>query len=105
MSMQMHQQDHQALPSGALLPDDRRKLDEAYKETNLDLFVRPCNFHVFHLLVYAVYILMDPVINEIIKYMLTLFPVQHTNALDRAVVKNQLAETPSTGRSNRLGAV
>jgi hypothetical protein len=53
MSMQMHQQDHQALPSGAVLPDDRPKLDEAYKETNLKLFVRPCNLHVFHLLVYA----------------------------------------------------
>jgi hypothetical protein len=36
--------------------------------------------------------------------LLTLFPVKHTNALDRAVVRNQLAETSSTGRSNRLGA-
>jgi hypothetical protein len=35
--------------------------------------------------------------------LLTLFPVKHTNALDRAVVRNQLAQTPSTGRSNRLG--
>jgi hypothetical protein len=35
---------------------------------------------------------------------LTLFSVEHTNALDRAVVGNQLAELPSTGRSNRLGA-
>jgi hypothetical protein len=35
--------------------------------------------------------------------MLTLFPVEHTSALDRAVVRNQLADTPSTGRSNRLG--
>jgi hypothetical protein len=34
---------------------------------------------------------------------LTLFPVEHTSALDRAVVGNQLAETPSTSRSNRLG--
>jgi hypothetical protein len=34
---------------------------------------------------------------------LTLFPVKHTNALDRTVVRNQLAETPSMGRSNRLG--
>jgi hypothetical protein len=34
---------------------------------------------------------------------LTLFPVEHTSPLDRAVVGNQLAETPSTGRSNRLG--
>jgi hypothetical protein len=31
------------------------------------------------------------------------FLVEHTNALDRAVIRNQLAETPSTGRSNRLG--
>jgi hypothetical protein len=35
---------------------------------------------------------------------LTLFPVEHTSALDRAVVRNQLTETLSTGRSNRLGA-
>jgi hypothetical protein len=34
--------------------------------------------------------------------MLTLFSVEHTNALDRAVVENPLAELPSTGRSNRL---
>jgi hypothetical protein len=34
---------------------------------------------------------------------LTLFSVEHTNALDRAVVGNPLAEPPSTGRSNRLG--
>jgi hypothetical protein len=32
-----------------------------------------------------------------------LFPVEDTSALDRAVVGNPLAETPSTGRSNRLG--
>jgi hypothetical protein len=38
------------------------------------------------------------------KSVLTFFPVEHTNALDRAVIRNQLAETPSTGRSNRLGA-
>jgi hypothetical protein len=31
------------------------------------------------------------------------FSVEHTNALDRAVVRNLLAETPSTGRSNRRG--
>jgi hypothetical protein len=37
--------------------------------------------------------------------LLTLFPVEHTSALDRTVVRNQLAETPSTGRSNRWGAV
>jgi hypothetical protein len=36
--------------------------------------------------------------------MLTLILVEHTNALDRVVVRNQLAETPSTDRSNRLGA-
>jgi hypothetical protein len=30
-------------------------------------------------------------------------PVEHTSALDRAVVGNPLAETPSTGRSDRLG--
>jgi hypothetical protein len=35
--------------------------------------------------------------------LLTLFPVQHTNALDRVVIRNQLAETPSTCRSNHLG--
>jgi hypothetical protein len=35
--------------------------------------------------------------------LLTLFLVEHTNALDRAVITYQLAETPSTGRSNRLG--
>jgi hypothetical protein len=33
---------------------------------------------------------------------LTLFPAEHTSELDRAVVGNQLTETPSTGRSNRL---
>jgi hypothetical protein len=38
------------------------------------------------------------------KSVLTFFPVEHTNALDRAVIRNQLAETPSTGRSNSLGA-
>jgi hypothetical protein len=37
--------------------------------------------------------------------LLTLFLVEHTNAVDRAVIRNQLAETPNTGRSNRLGAV
>jgi hypothetical protein len=36
--------------------------------------------------------------------LLTLFPVEHTSALDRAVIGNPLAELPSTGRSNRLGA-
>jgi hypothetical protein len=36
-------------------------------------------------------------------YLLTLFLVKHTNALDRAVVGNQLAGPPSTGQSNRLG--
>jgi hypothetical protein len=35
--------------------------------------------------------------------LLTLFSVEHTNALDRAVVENRLAELPSTGRSNHLG--
>jgi hypothetical protein len=34
---------------------------------------------------------------------LTLFTVEHTSALDHAVVGNPLAELPSTGRSNRLG--
>jgi hypothetical protein len=34
---------------------------------------------------------------------LTLFSVEHTGTLDSAVVRNQLAETPSTGQSNRLG--
>jgi hypothetical protein len=32
-----------------------------------------------------------------------LFSVEHTNALDRAVVGNPLAQPPSTGRSNHLG--
>jgi hypothetical protein len=35
--------------------------------------------------------------------LLTLFSVEHMNALDRAVVGNPLTEAPSTGRSNRLG--
>jgi hypothetical protein len=35
------------------------------------------------------------------KSVLTLFPVEHTSALDRAVVKYLLVEVPSTGRSNR----
>jgi hypothetical protein len=35
--------------------------------------------------------------------LLTLFVVEHTNALKRAVIRYQLTETPSTGRSNRLG--
>jgi hypothetical protein len=34
---------------------------------------------------------------------LSTFSVEHTNALDRAVVGNPLAELPSTGQSNRLG--
>jgi hypothetical protein len=34
---------------------------------------------------------------------LTLFLVEHMNVLNRAVIRNQLAETPSTGQSNRLG--
>jgi hypothetical protein len=38
-----------------------------------------------------------------VNILLTLFLVEHTNALDRAVIRKQLAETPSTGRSNRLG--
>jgi hypothetical protein len=37
------------------------------------------------------------------KSVLKLFPVEHTSALDRAVVGNPLAELPSTGQSNRLG--
>jgi hypothetical protein len=37
------------------------------------------------------------------KSVLTLFPVEHTSALDRAVVEYLLVEVPSTGRSNRLG--
>jgi hypothetical protein len=36
-------------------------------------------------------------------YLLTFFLVEHTSALDRAVVKNSLVELPSTGRFNRLG--
>jgi hypothetical protein len=32
------------------------------------------------------------------------FPVEHTNALDIAVIGNPLTEPPSTCRSNRLGA-
>jgi hypothetical protein len=40
---------------------------------------------------------------DLLRSLLTLFPVEHTSALDRAVVGNQLAELPSTGRSNRLG--
>jgi hypothetical protein len=35
--------------------------------------------------------------------LLTLLLVQHTNALDRAIVGNPLAESPCTGRSNCLG--
>jgi hypothetical protein len=34
---------------------------------------------------------------------LTLFPVEHTSALDRAVVKYLFVEVPSTGRSNCPG--
>jgi hypothetical protein len=45
----------------------------------------------------------DPLPSGVAKSVLTFFPVKHTNALDRAVVRNQLAETPSMGRSNRLG--
>jgi hypothetical protein len=37
--------------------------------------------------------------------LLTLFPVKHTNALDRAVVRNRLAESPSTGGLTAWGAV
>jgi hypothetical protein len=39
------------------------------------------------------------------KSVLMLFPVEHMNAQDRAVVRNQLTETPSTCLSNRLGGV
>jgi hypothetical protein len=46
----------------------------------------------------------DLVPSGVAKSVLTLFLVEHTNALDCAVVSNQLTETPSTGRSNRLGA-
>jgi hypothetical protein len=35
--------------------------------------------------------------------LLTLFSVEHTNALDCAVFGNPLAALPSTGQSNRLG--
>jgi hypothetical protein len=34
---------------------------------------------------------------------LTPFPVEHTSALDRAVVEYHLVEVPSTGLSNRPG--
>jgi hypothetical protein len=44
----------------------------------------------------------DLVPSGVAKSVLTLFPVEHTSALDRAVVGNPLAETPSTGRSNHL---
>jgi hypothetical protein len=37
------------------------------------------------------------------KSVLTPFPVEHTSALDRVVIGNPLAETPSSGRSNHLG--
>jgi hypothetical protein len=40
---------------------------------------------------------------DLLRSLLTFFPVEHTSALDRTVVGNQLAELPSTGRSNRLG--
>jgi hypothetical protein len=36
-------------------------------------------------------------------HLLTLFSVEHTNALDCAVVRNPLTEPPNTGRSNCLG--
>jgi hypothetical protein len=36
-------------------------------------------------------------------YVLTLFLVEHTSALDRAVVRNPLVEVPSTSRSNCQG--
>jgi hypothetical protein len=36
-------------------------------------------------------------------FLLTLFPVEHTSALDRVVVEYLLVEVPSTGRSNRPG--
>jgi hypothetical protein len=35
--------------------------------------------------------------------LLTLFPVEHTSVLDRAVVEYRLVEVPSTGRSNSPG--
>jgi hypothetical protein len=35
--------------------------------------------------------------------MLMIFLVEHTNALDRAVVGNHLAKSPSTGQFNSLG--
>jgi hypothetical protein len=37
------------------------------------------------------------------QYVMKLFPVEHTNALDPAVIRNKVTETPSTGRSNHLG--
>jgi hypothetical protein len=37
------------------------------------------------------------------KSVLTLFSVEHTNALDHTIVGNPLVEPPSTGRSNCLG--
>jgi hypothetical protein len=46
---------------------------------------------------------MECVCSRVKKLVLTLFWVEHTNALDCVVVKNPLAEPPSTGRSNRLG--
>jgi hypothetical protein len=36
------------------------------------------------------------------KSVLSLFPVEHTSALDHAVIGNALAKPPSTGRSNRI---
>jgi hypothetical protein len=43
--------------------------------------------------------------NEIkpLMFVLTLFSVKHTDALDRAGVGNPLVELLSTGQSNRLG--
>jgi hypothetical protein len=45
----------------------------------------------------------DLVPSGVAKSVLMLFSVEHTNALDRAVVGNHLTEPPSTGRSNRMG--
>jgi hypothetical protein len=39
----------------------------------------------------------------VLKVLLTLFPVEHTSVLDRAVVECHLVAVPSTGRSNRPG--
>jgi hypothetical protein len=93
--------------NGTNFLDDASRVETIDRCLPLFLLSSEIKMLVITTLILINYVLLETRVMQLIMILwsklLTHFPVEHTSALDRAVVENHLVEVPSTGRSNHLG--